>query len=111
MSLTFFAHEGEVHETSAEEAAHAAQTGVTIPLDVVVGVAAIFAIGIFWLLTTKVFKLTFPVRMLVIMAILLVAGVVGYQFAPVTSTVSLAVGFAMALAGMFLQLMPGRARK
>ncbi|HKX72418.1 MAG TPA: hypothetical protein VJM32_00195 [Candidatus Saccharimonadales bacterium] len=108
MSMTFFAHDGEVHETAAEETAHAAQTGITLPLDLTIGVGVILAIGLFWVVTTYGLKLTFPVKMLVIMAILLIAGVAGYQYAPVTSTVALGLGFAMALGGMFIQLTPGK---
>lgn len=111
MNPTFFAHEGEDHGSAAEEAAHAAQTGITLSTDVVIGVGAILVIGLVWAITTYVFKMTFPAKMLCVMAILLVAGVVGYQYAPVTSTIALALGFAMALAGMFIQLAPGRHRQ
>lgn len=108
MSLTFFAHDGEVHETIAEETSHAAQTGMTLPTDAVVGIGTILAIGLFWIVATYGFKLKFPVKMLVIMTVLLVAGVVSYQYAPITSTVALGLGFALALGGMFLQLTPGK---
>lgn len=111
MSLTYFAHAGEVHETTQEAAAHEAQTGITVPFDVIAGVSAMLVIVMFLLVTTYAFKLKFPTKMLVVMATLLIVGVAGYQTAPVTSIIALSIGFAMALGGMFLQLMPGRARQ
>jgi hypothetical protein len=111
MSLTYFAHDGEAHETTQEAAAHEAQTGVTIPFDVVAGLSTLLIITMFLLVTTYAFKLKFPTKMLVVMATLLIVGVLGYQSAPVTSVIALAVGFAMALGGMFLQLMPGKHRR
>lgn len=111
MSLNYFAHDGEVHETTEEAAAHASQTGVVVPFDVIAGVSTLVVITLFLLISTYVFKLKFPTKMLVIMATLLIVGVVGYTAAPVTSVIALAIGFAMALGGMFLQLMPGPGRQ
>lgn len=111
MSLNYFAHDGEVHETTQEATAHEAQTGVTVPFDVIAGVSTLIVITLFLLITTYAFKLKFPTKMLVVMATLLVVGVVGYTIAPVTSVIALAIGFALALGGMFLQLMPGRGRQ
>lgn len=111
MSLTYFAHDGEVHETTEEAVAHQSQSGITLPFDLVMGLGTLLIIVIFLLITTYAFKLKFPTKMLVVMATLLVVGVVGYTIAPITSVVALALGFAMALGGMFLQLMPGRHRR
>lgn len=109
MSLHLFAHDGEVHETEAEATAHAAQTaGITIPADALAGGAALLGLAIFWLVATYIFKWHLATKVLVIMAALLVIGVACYQFAPITSVVALATGFALSLGSMFMQLRSGQ---
>jgi hypothetical protein len=100
--MTIFAHANHDH-TSATIEQTPASLGANLPPDVWVGCAVIVGIGVLWALTA-VIKCSLAVKVLLITAGLLVVGVVSYQYAPVVSTVALAVGMALSLLGVLAQL-------
>lgn len=89
--MIYFAHNGEVHETAAENAWHAVigEWYITLPLYLVI----LFAISAAIYLTSKSKAATFNT----LLVILFVAGIGFYNLAPIVSIVSLAGGFALTL--------------
>lgn len=94
--LTFFAHAGEHHETTAEAAQHAVNSGVTISTPVLFWLALmivpIILLGIMQLLRWKL-----PTKLLVISTFLILFSVISYQAPGVYSVIALGVGFAIVL--------------
>lgn len=88
----FFAHGGETHETATQSAWHAitSEWYIALPLYVII----LFALSAAVYLVSKS-KATVYATLLVVFFI---AGIALYAVSPIVSIVSLAAGFAMALA-------------
>ena len=92
--MEFFAHADDAAE-------HAA---ASLPPEIAAAGIALASLAVLWLLATYAFKWSFSTRVLLTMAALLVVGVVAFKTAPITATVAIALGMAITLGGMLLQL-------
>ena len=125
--MTYFSHAGHDHETPAvtptpttatpepvlsEQPYPSVTTAVaqdktmtnSLPPDVFIGGSTLLGLIIIWLLVTYIFKLKLATRLGFVMAALLVIGMFGYQYAPVTSIVALTLGISIALVTALTQL-------
>lgn len=96
------AHAGHDHSTEA-----VAQGSISASAEVLLLLALASSLTLFWI-TARAFKLAMPVRAFIVLTVLLASGIGAYALAPIVSTVSLAAGFALALALAFLPLIARR---
>lgn len=89
--LQFFAHANDDTPVA---------TTVHVPPELLIGVGGLLLLALLWLLTTYVFKWRMGARLNLITALLFVLGVASFSVAPITATVALAIGMALALFGM-----------
>lgn len=98
--LTFFAHAGEQHETTAETTVHFLQDWyIALPLLILCIIG--FATLVFFLS-----RRSKAATYLAVIGLLLVAGVFAYTQSPIISVVSLTAGMAMTLLLVLMSLLP-----
>jgi hypothetical protein len=108
------AHAGHNHEAEAPQQitvtpTEAAPTPSSSP-ELLIGGGVLLGIIALWLIATYLLNLSFPTRILLVMTAMLVTGITCFQIAPITATIAIAVGMAITLTGVLLQL-KGTARR
>lgn len=92
MVMLFFAHAGEVHESTAEAVSHGLLDDWYVALPVFI--AAVLAVGTTTYFLTRKSK---AATLNVLLAACLLAGIVTYTTSAIISVLSLSLGFGMAL--------------
>ena len=86
--MQFFAHAGDDVPVN---------TAIQVPPELLIGSGSILLLALLWLLITYVFKWRMGVRLNITAALLLIIGAASAFVAPITATVALACGAALAL--------------